>query len=311
MEEPLIDILMATYNGEHFIADQIMSIQRQTYKNWHLLISDDCSNDGTLDVIQRFVQSDTRIQVVSEGVKHGGAKENFFALMDFSKAPYCMFCDQDDVWLPEKVEKTLKFVQDLEGHESGTPILAFTDMRVVDAKLNAISASFEQFSSIDPSRTKFPQVIAQSLGAGCTMMTNAAAREIASQVKDIDDVIMHDWWLSLVAAAFGRIGYLDESTSLYRQHGSNEVGALEYSPIKRASHFDQMRESVSATVRQVQAFSACYGSLLNDGQREAIDEFIACGNTKGLPSVAHLIKSGCWKKGLRVLGQVAVCVRGC
>ena len=94
---------MATYNGERFIAEQIESIQRQSYKNWRLLVSDDCSTDGTLDVVRRYAAEDGRIRIVSEGVKHGGAKENFFSLMTCSDAPYCMFCDQDDVWLPDKI----------------------------------------------------------------------------------------------------------------------------------------------------------------------------------------------------------------
>lgn len=77
MTEPLIDILMATYNGERFIAEQIESIQRQSYKNWRLLVSDDCSTDGTLDVVRRYAAEDGRIRIVSEGVKHGGLRRIF------------------------------------------------------------------------------------------------------------------------------------------------------------------------------------------------------------------------------------------
>lgn len=311
MSEPLIDILMATYNGERYVAEQIESIQRQTYKNWRLLISDDCSSDRTLDIVDRYAKCDSRIHVVSKDVKYGGAKDNFFALMGLSDASYCMFCDQDDVWLSDKINKTLKLMRELECKAPDGINLVFTDMKVVDADLNVINDSFERFSSIDPWRTKFPQVVAQSLGAGCTMMINAATRKLALQIEGLDNVIMHDWWLSLVAAAFGHIGYLDESTSLYRQHSSNEVGALEYSPMKRASHFDQMKESVSATVLQARAFSLCYGSLLSIDQQKTIDEFIAAGNTRGLFSALHLINSGCWKKGLRKVGQVLVFTRGC
>lgn len=79
MTEPLIDILMATYNGERFIAEQIESIQRQSYKNWRLLVSDDCSTDGTLDVVRRYAAEDGRIRIVSEGVKHGGGLRRIFS----------------------------------------------------------------------------------------------------------------------------------------------------------------------------------------------------------------------------------------
>ena len=170
MSEPLIDILMATFNGERFVGEQIESIQAQSYRNWRLLVSDDCSSDGTLDVVRRYAANDERIRIVSEGVRYGGAKENFFALMGKSEAPYVMFCDQDDVWLSRKVEKTFILMNGMEdGYSAKLPLLVFTDMKVVDAELNVIAESFEAFSSIDPSRTALPYVLAQSLGAGCIL----------------------------------------------------------------------------------------------------------------------------------------------
>lgn len=309
--KPSIDILMATYNGERFVGEQIESIQAQSYENWRLLISDDCSADGTLEVVRRCAAQDVRIQIVSQGVKYGGAKSNFFALMEKSSAPYVMFCDQDDVWLPRKVEKTFEAVREIEESASAdAPLLVFTDMKVVDGQLNVIAESFEKFSSIDPARTSFPYVVAQSLGAGCTMMIDATARELALKVQNSDDVIMHDWWLTLLAAAFGRIGYLDEPTSLYRQHGFNEIGALEYSPVKRASHFDEMKKSVADTVIQARAFLGCYGDLLSSDQLKCIKEFVTSGETRGVSAVLHLAASGCWKKGLRKVGQILVTASG-
>ncbi len=306
-----IDILMATYNGERFLGEQIESIQAQSYKNWRLLVSDDCSADGTLDVVRHYAAADDRIRIVSEGVRRGGAKENFFALMAKSAAPYCMFCDQDDVWLPQKVEKTFNLMRQLEAKEGpDKPLLVFTDMKVVDGELGVIDESFECFSSIDPGRTGFKQLVAQSVGAGCTMLVNKCARDLALRLATYDDVIMHDWWLCLVAAAFGRIAYLDEPTSLYRQHDFNEVGALEYSPVKRASQLGQLKKNVSATVRQASAFAACYEGLLSQENVKSIEEFVSAGNEKGFAAVAHLARSGCWKKGLRKAGQLAVFFSG-
>lgn len=310
MSEPLVDILLATYNGSRFVGEQIESIRRQTYINWRLLVSDDCSTDGTLDVVKQFARTDSRIQIVSEGIKHGGAKENFFSLMRHSDSRYCMFCDQDDVWLPGKIANTFDLMRRLEGEHRDVPLLVFTDMKVVDGNLTTIHESFECFSSIDPSRSRFPQVIAQSLGAGCTMMVNAETRDISLKIGSTDDVIMHDWWITLVAAAFGHIAYLDEATSLYRQHGMNELGAVEYSPLKRASHFNQMTESVASTIRQARAFRDCYRDSLDLDKIESVDEFVAMGNTSGMSSVVHLLRSRCWKKGLRKVGQALVAAKG-
>ena len=136
---------MATYNGSCFVGEQIESIQSQTYRNWRLLVSDDCSTDGTLDVVKRFACIDSRIQIISEGVKHGGAKENFFSLMRHSDSRYCMFCDQDDVWLPEKISNTFASMRRLEGEYQDVPLLVFTDMKVVDGNLATIHESFERF----------------------------------------------------------------------------------------------------------------------------------------------------------------------
>lgn len=309
--KPLIDILMATYNGQRFVGEQIESIQGQTCADWRLLVSDDCSTDKTLDVVRRYAAADGRIQVVSQGVRHGGAKANFFSLMDKSTAPYVMFCDQDDVWLPRKVEKTFEAMRKIEGSASAdVPLLVFTDMKVVDGDLNVIAESFDRFSSIDPSRNAFPHVVAQPIASGCTMMVNAAARDLALKAPDTSDVILHDQWLTLLASAFGRIAYVDEPTSLYRQHGSNEIGALKYSPVKRASHFDVMKESVAATVSQARAFLHCYGDALSAEQLRCIKEFVASGETRGISAVLHLAASGCWKKGLRKAGQILVATSG-
>lgn len=212
MSEPLIDILMATYNGEHFVAEQIESIQAQTYKNWRLLVSDDCSTDGTLDVVRRYAGEDERIGIVSEGVRYGGAKENFFALMAKSDAPYVMFCDQDDVWLPEKVEKSLEALRKLENeHSADKPLLVFCDMKVVDSELSVIHESFEKYQNLDPRRTEFPHVLAQALGAGCTFIMNRTLLSKAYHCSDKAAVDMHDWWVSIIASAFGKIAFVDES----------------------------------------------------------------------------------------------------
>lgn len=308
--EPLVDILLASYNGECYIAEQIESIQQQTYTNWRLLISDDCSTDGTLDIVRRFASMDSRIEIVSANCKYGGAKENFFAAMGYSDSSYCMFCDQDDVWLPNKVEITLEAMMQLEAKAPLVPTLVFTDMKVVSTNLDIIDDSFERFSAIDPTRTGFRQVLAQSIGAGCTMMINSMVRELALRIENTDDVIMHDWWLCLIASAFGQIGYLDVPTSLYRQHSNNEVGALKYSPLNKALHLDQMKNSVVDTIRQAGAVRSYFEDILDNEQLHIIGEFISISETKGLPAVIHLIRSGCWKRGLRKIGQIIVCFEG-
>ena len=307
MSEPLIDILMATYNGERFVGEQIESIQAQTYGNWRLLVSDDCSADGTLDVVRRYAAEDERVRIVSEGVRHGGAKENFFALMAKSEAPYAMFCDQDDVWLPEKVAKSLAMMWELEGeHGADTPLLVFCDMKVVDGGLNVIHESFEHYQGLRPQRTKLPQVLAQALGAGCTFLANSSLMGKARFCRDLEAVIMHDWWVSAVAAAFGRIKFIDEPLSLYRQHACNEVGASRFSLASWAGRYDDMVSSERSVVAQARCFLGTYESELGAGQRDCCARFAASMGGKRAINVLRLCASGCWKSGSRKLGQLIV-----
>lgn len=306
-----VDILMATYNGERYIREQIESIQVQTFEDWRLLVSDDCSTDCTLEIVRDMAAADRRIQVASDGVHHGSAKANFMSLLDKASASYIMFCDQDDVWLPNKIAASLDMMQKLEKDgDQDNALMVFTDMRVVDDMLAPIADSFEAYSNIDPSRTELRQLIAQSVGAGCTMLINRSAAARASRPIEADGIVMHDWWMFLVCSAFGSIAYLDEKTSLYRQHGDNAVGAMAYSPIEKALNIDGMQKSVADTARQAKLFARTYNDELSDAQRDPIRHYVRSSETKGPQSVFHLAASGCWKKGLRKLGQIAVALRG-
>ncbi len=134
MQDPLIDILMATYNGERFVGEQIESIQAQTYGNWRLLVSDDCSTDATLNVVRRYAAEDDRIRIVSDGVRYGGARENFFALMKMTDAAYVMFCDQDDIWRDDKISVEISVLLNSErSHGPSCPIMVHSDLALIDA----------------------------------------------------------------------------------------------------------------------------------------------------------------------------------
>lgn len=301
----MVDILMATYNGADYLSEQIDSIIGQTVEDWRLLISDDCSNDGTLQLIDEYCKADSRICLVSHGKRYGSARDNFISLAKHATSEYVMFCDQDDVWLNRKIEITLRKMRELEeiGSE-GDPCLVFTDLAVVDSGLEIMSESFTACSHIDPSRTELRMVLAQSIGAGCTMMLNKPLVELFNEAEVTDRIVMHDWWATLLASAFGRIAYVSETTVLYRQHGSNAVGAVKYNPAKSACNVAMMVDSVRKTVGQASLFYELYSKRLKAKERETVKAFCGvCGNGP-LSRELSLIKSGCWKKGARKLGQI-------
>jgi hypothetical protein len=137
-----------------------------------------------------------------------------------------MFCDQDDIWLEDKVQLSLKKIDECEYKYSKTPLLVHTDLSVVDDDLAVINSSFWQYEYIDPSKNSLNRLLVQNTVTGCTVIIN---RELAKKVLDIPEgAIMHDWWMALVASEFGKIGYINTATMMYRQHQQNVIGTNDY-----------------------------------------------------------------------------------
>jgi len=258
-----IAILMAVFNGEKYIAEQIESLLAQTYGQWELFIHDDGSTDCTLSIIQSFVNRyPERIHIV-DGEPRGGAKDNFFFLMRQVQAPYVMFCDQDDVWLPEKVETSFRRMKSME-ERSGpdVPLLVFSDLTVTDSNLEIVSERLSVYQKLYPERTAVKDLMIQNVITGCTVMINRALAELAVRPERTDMIIMHDWWCALLAAYFGKISFVDASLMLYRQHGDNSVGAKALNSgryIKnRIKNHRVIYTSLLATQRQASFFTRAY-----------------------------------------------------
>ena len=239
-----IAILMATYNGEKYICQQIDSILSQTCKDWELYIHDDGSTDNTIAAVESYVEKyPDKIHLI-DGKSTGGAKYNFFYLFGQVEAPYYMTCDQDDVWLDKKIELTYDKMLTIE-NKADVPCLVYTELRVVDSELSTIN-----------------QFILQNSVTGCTMMINRALRDKMLHITDIDNTIMHDWWAALVAAQFGKTAFIDEPTILYRQHGDNSLGALGINKlsyiVRRVWQKKQIQESMRLGRLQAREFAKTY-----------------------------------------------------
>jgi len=222
----VIEILMATYNGSKFIGDQIESLFVQTNQDWVLIIHDDGSIDNTLEKVKLFqVTYPNRIVIIEDGIVFGNAKDNFFHLIKSSSAQYIMFCDQDDVWLEDKVQITFNAMQNEEQKFPKLPILIHTDLTIVDDQLNIIADSMFQFQRLPTEVNFLEQLLVRNNVTGCTMMINKTALECAQPISS--KAMMHDWWIALkVTSHGGKIRFLDKPTILYRQHGNNGVGAV-------------------------------------------------------------------------------------
>ncbi|QNL41850.1 glycosyltransferase family 2 protein [Streptococcus sp. NSJ-72] len=216
-----VTILMSTYNGERFLAEQIESIRQQTYTDWQLLIRDDGSKDRTREIIQDFCQKDNRIHFVNpDSVENLGVIKSFFHLLKHQMSDVYFFSDQDDVWLPEKVEMQL---EEAIKYDDNQPLLVYTDLKVVDQELNVVHESMIRTQS-DHANTELLQEITENTVTGGVSMINQALADLWTGQEEYD-LLMHDWYLALLAAAFGHLVYIDRPSELYRQHSNNVLGA--------------------------------------------------------------------------------------
>lgn len=220
--------MMAVFQGERYLKAQLDSIFAQTRRDWVLYIQDDGSTDGTLDIISSYIEREPRrIVLFSEKEnREKGAKHNFSSLFDkVPKAEYYMFCDQDDIWEKDKLQRMMEHVPE----EQDRPFLMYCDMRVMDNGENLLSDSFCTYSGLEfPSCKKeylFRRLMGYNFITGAAMLYNHALREQVGKIPR--ECLMHDWWIALVAAAFeAEIIFLPEALQTYRQHGENVLGAF-------------------------------------------------------------------------------------
>lgn len=221
-------ILLASFRGEDYIDQQLDSILRQSEADWTLLIRDDGSDDATLAIIDQYVKQDHRVQLLQD--QHGrlGTVGSFLALCKSAYeqgADYVLFSDQDDYWEEEKVSRQLKLVQKLElGHSKTFPIAAYCDLTVVDKALEELAASYMQYKGLQhPEIAPLGQLIFQNTVTGCATIINRALLSDLCK-SDNNNIIMHDWWIALLAASNGILAYDPYVGIKYRQHDNNQIG---------------------------------------------------------------------------------------
>ena len=225
----MLHILMSTYNGERYLAEQLDSIIAQTYTDWRLFVRDDGSKDETLRILTEYAEKDKRIQVIDDGENLGACRSFERLLMQYGDADYYAFADQDDVWKPEKLSLCVSSMKSAEIAHPGKAIVVHTDLQVVDEQLQPIAPSFWNYGGIVPAilddNIHF-LAICNSV-TGCAMLMNGAAREVALPFRK--DVFMHDAYIAIaVLAAGGAVIPVSQSTLYYRQHRTNVCGAQHY-----------------------------------------------------------------------------------
>lgn len=247
MSLPPVTIVLSSFNGEKYVADQIRSIQGQTHRHWKLLVRDDGSADRTVDIVQRLADRDSRIALLRDARGNLGPPASFGVLLEHALAggaDYVALADQDDVWLPHKIACELELMLHREDQVGKTkPILIHTDLIVAGEDLRLVHPSYlayEGLRHLDDS--PLSTLLIQNFVTGCTTLSNRALLDAA---VPIPTVIMHDWWLALCAAALGEIRHVPEPMVHYRQHGRNAMGSVG----QRRSLWRSLRNPIAAWLR--------------------------------------------------------------
>lgn len=209
-----VQILMSTYNGEEYIREQLDSILAQSYPDVDIFIRDDGSSDDTYVILKEYEEMHSNIRAYQG--KNIGVNQSFFELLKKrdKEAAYIGFCDQDDYWLPEKIEKAVEQLKYLKG-----PALYCGAKTLVDENLEVLKD--QQNSHVNPG---FGNAVIESICSGCTTLMNRELTDIIAR-RLPKDVIHHDWWCYMAATYLGSMYYDENSYIYYRQHKGNEVGA--------------------------------------------------------------------------------------
>lgn len=301
-------VLLATYNGSKYVRQMIDSVLAQDYEDIHLVLSDDGSTDDTPEILAEYAgKYPGKVTHYRSGSRFGNAQNHFMHLLQqFHDAPYIMFCDQDDIWHSDKIRKTMDKMRQTEA-SAEIPALVHTDLNVVDAECNCIHPSFTRFSGISGDRLTVKSLLIQNVVTGCTMMLNRKLAVMAAENLPEGHIAMHDWWIALLSAACGTVGYLDEATIDYRQHGNNSVGAKNarsLSQIFSKLRNNKIRTRMVRSFCQAEAFIACFGQILPPEHAALIRAYGKLKNAGWFRRKLAYMKYGFWMDGLlKKLGQ--------
>lgn len=294
------EILMAVYNGEKYLAQQLESIARQSCTDWKLTICDDASTDGTMITVRQFARRfPDKVRFFVNPKNSGSPKANFFSLIRNSDADVIFTCDQDDVWEEDKLELTLKAFEGVD-----KPLLVHTDMSVTDENGGRLFPSMIKKQHIDVSRTAINQLIVQNVVTGCTMAFN---KELKALLAEPELVPVHDWWIAAVAALYGEIVFIDKCTVRYRKHNNNVCGPQDMSSpaYLRGRALDKKRAVKMLELGYIMALELLEKYELPPDTERMLKAYSAMPQKSKLGKLAVVSKYGIWKSGVtRKLGQL-------
>lgn len=272
-----IQILMSTYNGARYIRTQLDSIVQQTIRKKALLIRDDGSTDNTIDIIREYQIKYPWIEVYQG--QNVGVQKSFFELIEKSDSTvdYIVFADQDDEWLPEKLERAVQKIEEQSDKKTVRPLLYCGSQIMVDEQLRVLDVSVSRIIK----KATFGNALVQNICTGCTAVMNQSLASLirANIPANIDAIVMHDWWLYLVASCFGDVYYDDIPYIRYRQHGKNAHGAILNKRKLFQYRIGQLLKPRGEIYHQVEEFKRTYSDQMSISEIRLIQTLLSSKNS--------------------------------
>lgn len=224
-------VAMCTYNGTRFVAEQLASIAAQTRLPDELVVCDDRSTDATVECIREFARTAPFPVRIFENEKNTGSTKNFERAIELCEGDFIAVADQDDVWLPEKLQR---LGESLANESTG---LAFTDGEVVDESLRPLGERVWQTIRFGEEEQRlfregraFAVLLDHNVVTGAAMALKAEFKKLIlpfpNDLTHDGIPVLHDWWTALLIAAVGEVSFVPESLFKYRQHSSQQMGVI-------------------------------------------------------------------------------------
>lgn len=286
----MVDILLPVYNGSRFLHEQIQSILQQSFTDWKLLIRDDGSTDDTKLMIADYqTRYPQKIKVITDDFGNLGIANNALELLKQSTSEYIMFCDQDDVWLPDKVKKLFWCIKKAEMRYESMPLIVHCEALTTDEYLHVIkgNALMGYQSGFNKREVSFANLLLKNVVQGASMIFNQELRALVNSCirGRISRRLVHDSVIASVASINGKILFYDKPLMYYRQHGNNLVGAKKQSFLYWNQYSKKQRESLLASHFLMVNHEKCalikrnFGHLLSDREKEILNYFIKTPNS--------------------------------
>lgn len=209
---------MATFNGEKYLKEQLDSIYAQSYINLQVIVTDDCSTDGTIKILEAYAHSHGLQYFIND--TNLGYVKNFEKAISLCKGDYIALADQDDIWEPDKLETLLNAIED--------NLLIHSDCSIIDDNNRLIAPNWKKDKGFN---IKTENLLRANVVTGCSVLFKKALLKTAYPFPG--DIVYHDWWLALCAADVNKICYISSPLTRYRQHGDQDTGSGLTNPFKK------------------------------------------------------------------------------